>query len=185
MSDNINAGLYLFNEAILGRIPNKPCSIEREIFPSMASDGQIFQFPLRGFWMDIGQPRDYLIGQAKYIKRQAELGQECANNSIVHPDAKVDAGAEIGPNVVIGAGCHIESGVKLVNATILSGTTVKTGTYINCCIIGWKNRVGKWCRVEESFTGEDVQIKDLSLITATKVLPHKAVEGKLEKEVIM
>ena len=44
VSDNINAGLYLFNESVLERIPNRPCSIEREIFPQMASDGKIFQF---------------------------------------------------------------------------------------------------------------------------------------------
>jgi mannose-1-phosphate guanylyltransferase len=38
VSDNINAGLYLFNLSILDRIPNEPCSIERQIFPDMASD---------------------------------------------------------------------------------------------------------------------------------------------------
>ena len=33
VSDNINAGLYLFQESVLKRIPFRPCSIEREIFP--------------------------------------------------------------------------------------------------------------------------------------------------------
>jgi mannose-1-phosphate guanylyltransferase len=130
VSDNINAGLYLFNEKVLERIPNKPCSIEREIFPQMASDGKIFQFKLKAFWMDIGQPRDYLIGQARYIKRQAELGKQCDNDSIVHDNATIESGAEVGPNVVIGENCYIESGVKLVNCAILSGTTVKKGTVI-------------------------------------------------------
>lgn len=60
VSDNINAGLYLFDMRILDRIPNEPCSIERQIFPEMANDEVIFQFPLSGFWMDIGQPKDYL-----------------------------------------------------------------------------------------------------------------------------
>jgi len=54
VSDNINAGLYLFNPSILDRIPNEPCSIERQIFPDMASEEQLYQFPLSGFWMDIG-----------------------------------------------------------------------------------------------------------------------------------
>ena len=42
ISNKINAGLYLFNVSILKRIPNKPTSIEREIFPIMADEGSIF-----------------------------------------------------------------------------------------------------------------------------------------------
>jgi len=68
VSNKINAGLYLFNTSIINRIPNKPCSIEREIFPVMASEETLFQMELPGYWMDIGQPKDYLLGQAMYIK---------------------------------------------------------------------------------------------------------------------
>ena len=38
VSNKINAGLYLFNLDIIGRIENRPTSIEREIFPAMASE---------------------------------------------------------------------------------------------------------------------------------------------------
>ena len=38
VSNKINAGLYLFNISMIDRIPLKPTSIEREIFPKMASD---------------------------------------------------------------------------------------------------------------------------------------------------
>ena len=33
VSDKINAGLYLFHTDMIERIPLRPCSIEREIFP--------------------------------------------------------------------------------------------------------------------------------------------------------
>lgn len=33
VGDRINAGLYIFNTSIVERIPLKPTSIEREIFP--------------------------------------------------------------------------------------------------------------------------------------------------------
>jgi mannose-1-phosphate guanylyltransferase len=67
ISNKINAGLYLFNTSILDRIENKPTSIERVIFPKMASDEQIFQMVLPGYWMDIGQPKDYLSGQTLHL----------------------------------------------------------------------------------------------------------------------
>jgi len=38
VSNKINAGLYLFNSSMISRIEAKPTSIEREIFPIMASD---------------------------------------------------------------------------------------------------------------------------------------------------
>ena len=38
VSNKINAGMYLFNSEILKRIPLKPTSIEREIFPMMVED---------------------------------------------------------------------------------------------------------------------------------------------------
>ena len=38
IGDRINAGLYIFNASIISRIPLKPTSIEREIFPVMAKE---------------------------------------------------------------------------------------------------------------------------------------------------
>jgi NDP-sugar pyrophosphorylase family protein len=40
----------------------KPTSIEKEIFPEIAAQHQLHAFDLQGFWMDIGQPKDYLTG---------------------------------------------------------------------------------------------------------------------------
>lgn len=67
MSNKINAGLYLFNVDVIDRIENRPTSIEREIFPAMAIENELYQMELPGYWMDIGQPLDYLKGQAMYI----------------------------------------------------------------------------------------------------------------------
>lgn len=42
-------------------------SIEKEVFPYMAADSQLFAFELKGFWMDVGQPKDYLTGMCLYL----------------------------------------------------------------------------------------------------------------------
>ena len=46
--------------------------VEREIFPAMAGDQQLYAMRLPGYWMDIGQPHDYLSGQTLYLKSLAE-----------------------------------------------------------------------------------------------------------------
>lgn len=105
---------------------------------------------------------------------------------IVHESAEVDPSAQLGPNVVVGAGCKIGPGVRIRNSTIFDQTTVKGFSLISDSIIGWKNTVGSWVRITDvSCTGEDVQIKDETSLTATKILPHKGVTGVHNKAIIM
>lgn len=179
VSNKINAGLYLFNVDMIDRIPNEPTSIERAIFPVMASDEHLYQMELPGYWMDIGQPKDYLSGQAMYLKsRDMDV--------MVHETAKVDSSAQLGPNVVIGPGCEIGAGVKISNSTILGDTKVKPHTLIQGSIIGWKNTIGSWVRITKlTCTAEDVQVKDESLLENTKILPHKGVTGEYRDQIIM
>jgi mannose-1-phosphate guanylyltransferase len=64
VGNKINAGIYVLNPSVIKRIPLKPTSIEKEVFPKMAEDGQLYRFVLKGYWMDIGQPKDFITGSA-------------------------------------------------------------------------------------------------------------------------
>lgn len=118
VSNKINAGLYLFSTKMIDRIPLKPTSIEREIFPAMAAEGVIYSKILKGFWMDIGQPKDFIRGTELYLKfleerKDSSLCHESyvTGNVIIHPTAKVDPSALLGPNVSIGENCVVGPGV--------------------------------------------------------------------------
>lgn len=50
ISDKINAGLYLLNKSIIERIPDRPTSIEREVFPKAAADKRLYALVLEGIW---------------------------------------------------------------------------------------------------------------------------------------
>ena len=43
----------------------------------MADDGELFCMPLKGFWMDVGQPADFLTGMCLYLEF---LGQNRQRN---------------------------------------------------------------------------------------------------------
>ena len=62
VGDAINAGIYCLDPCVLDRIENRPTSIEKETFPLIAADGKLFAQELVGYWMDVGQPKDYLSG---------------------------------------------------------------------------------------------------------------------------
>lgn len=57
----------MFNPSVLDRIELRPTSIEKEIFPAIAADQQLHSFDLAGFWMDVGQPKDYISGTCLYL----------------------------------------------------------------------------------------------------------------------
>jgi len=184
ISNKINAGIYLLSNSVLDRIPLKPTSIERETFPLMAEDGQLCSLTLKSFWMDIGQPRDFLTGMELYLESLAQKSPESLNkgegylgNVLVDPSAEIEEGCLIGPNVTIAANCKVAAGTRIANSCILEGTTIAGNSWINGSIIGWKNKVGRWVRIESlSVLGEDVHVKDEVCLNGIIVLPHKEIK---------
>ena len=65
VGDKINAGIYILSPKVLERIELRPTSIEKETFPLICLDNGLYAFTLPGYWMDVGQPKDYLTGNAK------------------------------------------------------------------------------------------------------------------------
>lgn len=63
VGDKINAGIYILSPKVLERIELQPTSIEKETFPLISLDHGLFAFTLPGYWMDVGQPKDYLTGK--------------------------------------------------------------------------------------------------------------------------
>lgn len=54
----------------------KPTSIEKEVFPQVAAEHQLHAFDLEGFWMDVGQPKDYLSGTCLYLSHLTATGSK-------------------------------------------------------------------------------------------------------------
>jgi len=156
----------------------------------MAADKKIYQMVLPGYWMDIGQPKDYLSGQTLHLKSLTELapeslakGDNIVGNCVVDATAQIDPTAVVGPNVVVGPGCKIGAGSKVTNTTLMKGSSVGKSSYVDGSIIGWSSSIANWCRVTNlSVIAEDVQIKDNTLLIGTKVLPHKGINGQHTEE---
>ncbi|EZG65034.1 mannose-1-phosphate guanyltransferase beta [Gregarina niphandrodes] len=85
INDDINAGIYLFNTSMIRRIEHRPVSIEKEIFPRMCQDGQLYSYQLPGYWADIGKPRDFLDGTRLYL--QALQEKQSSSLAVSRPSA--------------------------------------------------------------------------------------------------
>lgn len=194
VGNKINAGIYLLNPSVLNRIELKPTSIEKEVFPKIAADRKLYAMVLPGFWMDIGQPRDYISGLRLYLdslrkKSSAELavGNYIVGNVLIDQTATIGDGCLIGPDVSIGRGCVIDSGVRLSCCTLMHGARVKKHACVSSSLIGWHSTVGRWARIENmTILGEDVHVGDELYSNGGVILPHKEIRSSILKpEIVM
>lgn len=119
VSNKINAGIYILNPSVLSRIEIRPTSIEKEIFPVMSNEQELYAMELAGFWMDVGQPKDFLTGMCLYLtslkQKKSPLlttnpDMGIVGNVLIDATAKIGVGCRIGPNVTIGPDVIIEDG---------------------------------------------------------------------------
>lgn len=192
VGNRINAGIYILNTSVLSRIEkNRPTSIEQETFPAIVRDGLLHSFDLEGFWMDVGQPKDFLTGTCLYLSSLAKNNPKMlvspsesyvhGGNVMVDPSAKIGKNCRIGPNVVIGPDVVIGDGVRLQRCTLLPGCKVKDHAWVKSTIVGWNSSVGKWARLENvTVLGDDVTIGDEIYVNGGSILPHKSIKANVD-----
>lgn len=65
----INGGVYVFRRELLRLIPaGRPVSLERDIFPKIKGR-PFYGYPVAGYFIDIGVPKDYGKAQREFPKR--------------------------------------------------------------------------------------------------------------------
>ena len=191
VGNRINAGIYILNPSVLKRIELRPTSIEQETFPAICADRQLHSFDLEGFWMDVGQPKDFLSGTCLYLSSLAKKGSKklappgtsyvYGGNVLVDPSAKIGKNCRIGPNVTIGPNVVIGDGVRLQRCVLLARSKVKDHAWVKSTIVGWNSSIGKWARLENvSVLGDDVTIGDEVYVNGGSILPHKSIKQNVD-----
>lgn len=177
-TDEINAGTYLLERAVLEMIPpGRNVSIERETFPELIAAGKaLYAYTTGDYWIDVGRPEQYLAAHRDVLSgamplviepgisgdgRQPLLGHP----GIVPPvhadaDVVVDAGATVGPNVVLGKGCSIGADAVVRESVLWEGVSVGSGAIIEEAILASRVTVGAKARIGRgSVIGHDISIE--------------------------
>lgn len=166
--------MYNIHSHFMYWVQVKPTSIEKEVFPDMADEGKLFAFELTGFWMDIGQPKDFLKGLCLYLDNLSATGglkrststagvaagsgdrstspteTELRGNVLIDPSAQIGRGCRLGPNVCIGPGVRLEDGVCIKRSVVMRDSVVRSHSWLENCIVGWRCVVGRWARIENT-----------------------------------
>ena len=191
VGNRINAGIYILNPTVLKRIELRPTSIEQETFPAICKDGELHSFDLEGFWMDVGQPKDFLSGTCLYLSSLTKRSSKkltpvtesyvYGGNVLIDPSVRIGKNCRIGPNVTIGPNVIIGDGVRLQRCVLLENSKVKDHAWVKSTIVGWNSTVGKWARLENvTVLGDDVTIGDEVYVNGGSILPHKSIKQNVD-----
>lgn len=157
-TDMINAGTYVCEPAMLDRIPvGATVSVEREVFPQMATDGVLYAAASDAYWLDFGTHETYLQANLDCLtgKLRERLpgverhpgvfvadGAQIADDATVAGPVAIGAGATIGvsaavgPEVAVGADVVIGEGAALARSVLLDGAVIGAAARIEGVIVG-------------------------------------------------
>ena len=124
VSNQINAGCYVFNPRVISTIPlDTVVSVERETFPQLVANGaKVFGYLENAYWLDIGTPRALLKASIDIVKRSGDF--LAMPGSVIDPTAVITGGSCIGPNSSIGAGVHIDGSIVEAGSVIGPNATI-------------------------------------------------------------
>lgn len=161
-SNWINAGTYVLEPSVLDLVePGRPSSIERDVFPRLASEGSLFAMGSEAYWIDAGTPEAYIAAQLDELDGR----RSGAHVSGIHPGAFVAATAKVERSVV-GEAASIAEGALVVDSIVMRGAVIGGCAVIRNSIVGWDARVGS-----------NASVLDLSVIG-----PGESVDAALTLE---
>ncbi len=158
----INAGTYVLEPEVLERIADdRRVSIEREVFPALVADQQLYAMASQAYWLDTGTPERYLrahldilcgarpevVLPEHVVRGDVRLGPgasllgEVSGCAFVGANSLVAKGARVA-NCVLDDDVHVESGAHLRDSVLLAGAVVDEGARVERSLIGPRARIG-------------------------------------------
>jgi NDP-sugar pyrophosphorylase family protein len=179
-TNEINAGTYVLEPSVLARIPEGGrVSIERETFPAMVRDGNLYARSDDSYWLDTGTPAAYLEANFDYVagKRGPEVAPGLVDRGrgvLVEGESEV-SGDVFGPAVIF-AGCVVETGARVEHSILGRGTVVSAGAVVadsvlmDACHVAGDAKVAGSVMGPRSVVGQRGDVRPVSVLGADAVV---------------
>ncbi|MEU8740984.1 NDP-sugar synthase [Streptomyces halstedii] len=162
VTDQINAGAYIFRRSVIDTIPaGRPVSVERETFPGLLAGGAHLQGMVDStYWLDLGTPQAFVRGSADLVLGRAPspaVPGRCGDR-LVLPSATVAADAKLTGGTVVGERALIGEGARIAGSTVLQDAVVEPGAVITDSLIGAGARIGSRTVLAGAVIGDGAQV---------------------------
>lgn len=172
-SNTINAGIYVLEPSVAEEIPvGENASFEYQIFPALLAAGKkFFAYTMTdNYWRDIGTHGNYLAANLDIIKgKVGNLNGHRIASSDVATKAFVDDVS------LIGEGCVIKPGAKIIQSIIGPGVQIEEKAIIENSVIWQYARIATAAAIKGAIVGSGAHIGRNSEIGAGSVLGDRAV----------
>jgi mannose-1-phosphate guanylyltransferase len=162
VTDQINAGCYVFTRSVIDTIPaGRPVSVERETFPDLLAAGAHLQGMVDStYWLDLGTPQAFVRGSADLVLGRAPSPAVpgLGGDHLVLPGAHVAVDAKLSGGTCVGAGAVIGAGARIDGSTVLSGATVEPGAVIRDSLVGTGAHIGARTILEGAVIGDGARV---------------------------
>lgn len=185
VTDQINAGAYVFRRSVVDSIPaGRPVSVERETFPGLLAAGAHLQGMVDStYWLDLGTPQAFVKGSADLVLGRAPspaVPGDCGDR-LVLPSARVAPDARLTGGTVVCEGATVAPGARVDGSVVLAGAVVEEGAVISSSLVGAGARVGARTTLTASVIGDgatvgaDNELRDGARVWCDAVLPAGSV----------
>jgi mannose-1-phosphate guanylyltransferase len=176
VTDQINAGTYVFSRAVVESIPiGRPVSVERETFPGLLAGGALVAGYLdSSYWRDLGKPADFVAGSADLVRGIAPTAAlpGPTGEALVLPGAQVADGAVLTGGCTIGRDCVVEQGAVVDGSVLFDGARVAAGATVRSSILGYGAVVGAGTVLDTAVIGDrSVLGTGIELVGGARVWP--------------
>lgn len=180
VTDQINAGCYVFRRSLIDEIPaDRPVSVERETFPGLLERGaKVIGYVDDGYWLDLGTPLAFVQGSADLVRGIAPspavpgaTGEVLLlAEAVVAADSVVTGGSVIGKNAVVGSGARVDASVVFDDAVISDGAQIERS------VIGRGAFVGEGSILRGAVVGDGARVEaGNELLDGARVFPNQVV----------
>ncbi|MFN0148135.1 MAG: sugar phosphate nucleotidyltransferase [Dehalococcoidia bacterium] len=170
-SNLVNAGVWIFERALVDQIPPGAVRVEETLFPSLVARRRTvlgYQFP--GLWADIGTPARYLALNRAILERDSVTVD--GPGAIIDPAAQVRA-SSLGPGSTVAAGARVDGSI------LWEGVTVAAGAEVEGSILADGVRIGERARVLGAVIGSGAVIAaGVTVPPGTLIEPGTRYDGK-------
>ncbi|WP_331445463.1 NDP-sugar synthase [Streptomyces xanthochromogenes] len=162
VTDQINAGAYVFRRSVIDEIPaGRPVSVERETFPGLLARGAHLQGMVDStYWLDLGTPQAFVRGSADLVLGRAPspaVPGRCGDR-LVLPTAQVAPDAKLTGGTVVGHGAVVGAGARIVGSAILADAVVEPGAVITDSLVGAGARIGARTVLSGAVVGDGARV---------------------------
>jgi mannose-1-phosphate guanylyltransferase len=161
VSDQINAGCYVFARRVIDAIPaDTVVSVERETFPALLAAGEtVLAFRDDAYWLDVGTPASYVRAGADVVRGViASPAVPEPADAIVRTGAEVAADAELTGGTCVDTTATVGAGSRLEGCVVMPGAVVGAGVVASRSVIGAGARIGTDTVLDEAIVGDGARV---------------------------